>query len=199
MKKLVMAWLFVALLLASLCLVPCVNAQVSYKEGSFDFYIKGLKVTHRTPAIDSDGVAMIPARLIAIEAGVEIRYENDRYCFYDENNVCVLKVTSGYKTVTVGNEKIQFQRAIVIEEGILYMPALETANVLKLKVSFDENTGYTTLIRTKKTESWADAFLKTIDPKTLIYICFGAVVFFLALFFILVPVIRYKSSKQSRL
>ncbi len=199
MKKLIMAWLFAAMVLASLCFAPCANAEVSYKEGSFDFYIKGLKVTHKTPAIDSDGIAMIPARLIAVEAGVEIRYENDRYCFYDESNVCILKMTSGYKTVTVGNEKIQFQRAIVVEEGILYVPALETANVLNLKVKYDDLTGYTTLSKTKKAESWADAFLKTIDPKTLIYVCFGAVVFLLALFFILVPVVRYKSSKQSRL
>lgn len=199
MKKLIMAWLFAILLLSALINIPCANAEVSYKEGSFDFYIKGLKVTHKTPAIDSDGVAMIPARLVAIEAGVDIRYENDRYCFYNDANVCLLKVTSGYKTVTVGSDKVQFQRAIVIEEGILYVPAIETSNILKLVVKYDDLTGYTTLSRTKKVESWADEFLKTIDPKTLIYVCFGAVVFFMVLFFILVPVVRYKSSKQSRL
>jgi hypothetical protein len=195
MRKLAIIWLFVVLLLSALNHIPSVNAEVSYKEGSFDFYIKGLKVTHKTPAINSDGVAMIPARLIAIEAGVEIRYENDRYCFYNDENVCVMKVTSGYKTVTVGNEKVQFQRAIVIEEGILYVPAIETSNILKLTVKYDDLTGYTTLTRTKKVESWADEFLKTIDPKTLIYACFGAVIFFMVLFFILVPVIRYKSAK----
>lgn len=193
MKKLLLAFVltFVAISMFPLC----ANADVSFKEKSFEFYIKGLKVTHRTPAIDSDGVAMIPARLIAIEAGAEIRYENGRYGFYDENGICVLKVTSGYKTVMVGNERLQFQRPIVVEEGILYVPALETANILKLKVSYDETTGYTTLTKTKKEETWADGFLKTIDPKTLIYVCFGAVVFFMALFFILVPVIRLKSSK----
>ncbi len=172
-----------------------VFAEISFVPGEFAITIDGLPVTMSTPIVNSSGVAMVPARLLAIEGGYRIGYELGRYVFYDEDDNTVLAMTVGYKTVVFKGEKAVVERPIVIEDNTLYVPARPIAQMLGLVLNYDSTKNAITITKPKKQEGWSEKLVKKIGLENIIYTCFGVTAFFMLMFLILTPIRRRKQPR----
>ncbi len=172
------------------------SAEISFVPGEFAITIDGLPVTMSTPIVNSGGVAMVPARLLAIEGGYRIGYELGRYVFYDGNDDVVLAMTVGYKTVIYKGEKAVVERPIVIEDNTLYVPARPIAQMLGLVLDYDSTKNAIAITKPKKQENWAEKIVKKFGLENIIYACFGVTAFFMLMFFILTPIRRRKQQRS---
>lgn len=173
-----------------------VYAEISFVPGEFTIAIDGLPMVMDTPIVNSNGVAMVPARLLAIEAGYKIGFELGKYAFYDEDGTAVLAMTVGYKTVIFKGEKAVVERPIVIEDNTLYVPVRPISQMLGLVLSYDSAKNIITISKPKKQEDWAEKLIKKTGLKNILYVCFGIIFFFALMFFILTPIRRKKQPRS---
>lgn len=189
MKKLtIIAFVFVFVFLG----VTSVSAVIEMKPGSPDIKIDGLPCKLNSTIPNVGGTSMISTRLLAIEGDFEIKTEAGWQAFYDVSGVAVLKVKDGTQNA-IGPDGKNFELAkpAYIHSYNLHVPAKQVAEVLGMKVSWDEKNTDFPLSITKQVsaekKSWADNLISKIGSELFFFLATGLVLFFMIAFFILTP------------
>ncbi len=215
MKKL----LLVALMLAFL---PAANAQIMFRLGSTKTNIDGMNMILPEAVHIKNGVGMAPVRLLLMEAGKsmfplsaktdsatypegidrnEIKTAFDRF----EKPCLIMNPDGTYfgtigidsNLIKIGENFSDLPQKTYILEGVYFAPMREMCKHLGLVIwTKDGNFYISKAVDEKPPQKWTDWLLDRISLETLLLICFGTVVFFIILFFILTPLRRSRANRD---
>lgn len=214
MKKLLLVFTMLAFL-------PSASAQIRFELGSTKTNIDGMNMILPEAVHVKNGVGMAPARLLLMEAGktlFPLTTKTDSSTYpegVDRNEIktafdrfekpCLIINPDGtyYGTIGIGSDLVKIGDNITkmsqktyILEGVFFAPMREMCKHLGLVLWSKDGSFYISkAVETKPPQKWTDWLLERISLETLLFICFGTVVFFTVLFFILTPLRRSKANR----
>ena len=186
--------IFAVLMICLMMSVSPISASIVLKNGSSEVSIDGLPCDLKQSIPVVDGTAMVPTRLLAIEGDLELKVGEDDWQEYHSGSRMLLKVKSGVKHVIKEDDnKVELKRAPFVKSGNLYVPAKTVAELLGMKVEWNEKENTISIEkRSKPTEdpSWIDSLIKNIGTELFFFLMLGLVIFFGIAFFVLTPLRR---------
>jgi hypothetical protein len=200
-----------------------VDAQVQFQFKSNKVIIDGMNYILPAPTSIKDGVGMVPLRMLLGQSGHSMRVGNskqvndivdlsgifgedvvgqafeyfDKPCFiFNSKNVLVAIIGIDSKEMMIDGKPTVLPTKTYIDEGVFFVPAKDMCRLLGLELSQKNETfTITKKPEPKPTEKWTDRLLKVISLENIIYICFGIVILFVALFFLLTPLRRIRTNR----
>ena len=170
--------------------VEPVYAEISIAIGERKVEVKGLSCMIDIPVYVEDGTAMVPAQLLAIESGLELKKDLGRWKFFDNLGNPVVTFFDGFKRIEYKDTEKFLTRPATYNSGYLWVPAKDCAELLGLELTFDKETKKIIIQKPEVHASWVDRLTETVGTKNLVLSCLGIAIFFILMFFVLTPIRR---------
>jgi hypothetical protein len=208
----------VLLALAAILIPTAAMAKISFQFKSIKVNINSLPVTLNSPITIRDGIGIMPVRLLLNESGHELITGKSEFDPLLQNTIGINKVSQGFNyfknpcfisdgkgkviaTIGIDSDKIfigdnpitTLSTKATLEKGVLFVPIKDFCNLLGLQFTKEKDMlSISKVLKTEKPKSWADRLLEYVNLETLLYICFGIVVFCLAMLILLTPLRRVR-------